>query len=85
MRYTHSSRFAVVPSSETEVAAGVTKAAAVQSMRDRLERNRLNPHYSGYGPDERPWTLSEVDRESFSHQVELAGTETVAQAAEEVL
>lgn len=57
-----------------EVAAGTTKAAASRAMRDHLERNRLDPRYLWYAPDERPWTVSEVERESFSHQVELAGT-----------
>ncbi len=56
-----------------EVAAGATKAAAQRAMCDRLERNRLNPRHYAHGPDERPWTLAEVGRESFSHQVELAG------------
>lgn len=56
-----------------EVAAGTTKAAAGRAMRDHLERNRLDPRYPWYAPDERPWMLSEVERESRFHQVELAG------------
>ncbi len=56
-----------------EVAAGATKAAAVRAMRDHLGKNRLDPHYPWYAPDERPWAVSEVERESRCHQVELAG------------
>ncbi len=56
------------------VAAGATRAAAQRSMRDRLEQDRLDLRHYAHGPDERRWTLAEVERESFSHQVELAGS-----------
>lgn len=58
---------------DSEVAAGATKAAAARAMCEHLERNRLDPRYPWHAPDEHPWTVSEVERESLFHQVELAG------------